>query len=296
MNLNHLSLFRSVAETGGFTRAAAARRISQPAISAQVAELESSLGVMLFDRLPRGVRLTQAGEHLLSYARRLAGVEEEAERSLAELRGVRAGLLAVAASRSIGTYWLPEILGRFQRKHPDVKIELCVANSAVVERMVLEYEVEIGFTEGNVSNRQELATEVFRQDELVVIAAPSHPLAAKGNRPVSAAAVCAQPMLVREPGSGTRAIIESALARKKLAISQRSMILDSPETIKHAAVANLGLAIISRLCVEKEVRAGLLKIIPLRDLRFPRPLHLVTGRGRARSSAAAAFVEMLPPS
>lgn len=292
MNLNHLALFRAVAEAGGFTRAAEARRISQPAISAQVAELESSLGLQLFDRLPRGVRLTQAGECLLGYARRLAAVETEAERAMEELRGVRSGMLKLGASRSIGTYWLPGQLAAFHRQHPEVKLEVWIGNTEEVEQQLLEGAVELGLTEGAASTRPELWTRVFHQDELVVIAPPGQPLAAA---PLTAAALCREPMVVREIGSGTRVIVEDALRRKRLELRNVVLTLDSPEAIKHSVAAGLGLAIISRLCVLRELAEGTLRQLEVKGLSIPRPLHLVTTANRSRSPAAAAFVQSLDP-
>lgn len=293
MNLNHLALFRAVAEAGGFTRAAELRRISQPAVSAQVAELESSLGLQLFDRLPRGVRLTQAGECLLGYARRLAAVEAEAERALAELRGVQSGILKLGASRSIGTYWLPGQLAAFHQQHPAVKLEVWIGNTEEVEQQLLDGAVELGLTEGAASTRPEIQTRVFHQDELVVIAPPGHPLAATDAVPPTAAALCREPMVVREIGSGTRVIVEEALRWRRLELRNIVLTLDSPEAIKHSVAAGLGLAIISRLCVSRELAEGTLRQLAVPGLRFPRPLHLVTQGNRSRSPAAAAFVELL---
>src|SRR5947207_10254542 len=113
INRNHLALFLAVAECGGFSRAAERLLISQPAISHQVAELERAVGVKLLDRLPRGVRPTQAGEALLGYARRIAGLEEEAERTLRELRGLARGRLLIGASLTVGSYVVPKVLARF---------------------------------------------------------------------------------------------------------------------------------------------------------------------------------------
>src|ERR1700687_677641 len=129
MNLNHLFLFRAVAEAGGFSRAAERIHVSQPAISMQVGELEAQLGLTLFHRLGRGVKLTAAGELLRAYAQRLGALAVEAERAMAEVRGLCRGRLAIGASTTIGVYLLPNLLGEYRRRYPDIDLQLAIANA-----------------------------------------------------------------------------------------------------------------------------------------------------------------------
>ena len=293
INRNHLALFRAVAEAGGFSHAAAAVHVSQPAISMQVAELESALGTMLFDRLPRGVRLTPAGEILFGYAQRIAALERDAERAMDELRGLRRGRLALGASATVGSYLLPAVLGDFRRRHPAVELTLTVDNTAGIRQRLLDGTLDLGLTEGTRPEDSELAVEVFAEDELVIITAPDHPLAAR-SQPVAVSRLCAEPMILREPGSGTRAVFERALAAHGAAVTNVALVLNSPEAIKRAVAAGLGLAAVSRLCVESELAGGTLVTVPVHGLEMGRPLYALTLRGRRSSASVAAFLPLLP--
>src|SRR5262249_41875471 len=208
MNLNHLAVFHAVAQTGSMTLGAERLDISQPAVSKQVRELERVLRVNLFDRIGRRVRLSQAGEILADYARRLFALAHEAEEAMADVRSVRRGKLEIGASTTIGTYLLPGVLAEFWRRHPRVELLVQVENTEQVHRRLAGHELDLGLTEGLIED-EELEAEVFHQDELVLIAAPGHRLAGQGR--VALSAVREEPFLLREPGSGTRAVQEPAL-------------------------------------------------------------------------------------
>ncbi len=289
MNRNHLALFHAVAQAGGISRGAAAARVSQPAVSKQIAELEAALGVRLLDRLPRGCRLTEAGQILADYARRWRSLENDAVRAIEEYRGLKRGRLAVGASLTIGGYLLPGALAEFHRRFPDVELQVETANTRLIQRALLESTIELGLTEGLLES-EELESTVFFEDELAAIAPAGHPLLKRGR--VSARELCREPFLLREEGSGTRAVVERAL-RKKGLIIKPLLSLASPEAIKNAVAAGMGLAIVSRLTVALEVQTGLLGIIPLEDLTIRRPLHLQRIRGRSQSPALAKFLEVL---
>ena len=298
INRNHLALFRAVAEAGGFSRAAEVVHVSQPAISMQVAELEESLGTPLFDRLPRGVRLTDAGETLLGYAQRISTLEGEAERAMRELRGLARGRLALGASTTIGSYLLPTILGDFRRLHPAVELHLTIANTDEIKNRLIDRTLDLGLTEGTPPQDEVLSARVFSEDDLIVIAPPNHPFAANARgkhrpKPITARQLCAQPMIVREPGSGTREVIDRALAACRAQARDVALILSTTEAIKRAVAAGLGLAVVSRLCVGLELAGGLLVEVPVRDLKLRRPLHELTLRGRQPSPSAQAFTGLL---
>lgn len=290
MNRNHLALFYAVAEHGGFSRAAEKLLISQPAVSLQVADLESALGVKLFDRLPRGVRLTEAGQLLFSFARRIANLEEEAERAIRELRGLERGRLLIGASLTVGSYVLPPVMGQFRKRHPGIELVLEIANTHEVQRRLSEGLLDVALTEGFV-DAEELESEAFAEDELVAIAPPDHPLLAAKKR-VTAAELCQQPLIFRERGSGTREVIEHALSTKKLNPTP-VMSLGSTEAIKAAVACGMGLAIVSALAIPTELKAGTLAVLPLADLTIRRELHRLTLKGKAPSAATRAFLELL---
>ncbi len=289
MNRNHLALFHAVAQAGSISGGAAAARVSQPAVSKQIAELEDALGVRLLDRLPRGCRLTDAGKILAEHAQRWRAVENDAARAVEEYRGLKRGRLALGASLTIGGYLLPAVIAEFHRRFPEIELQVAIANTGQIQRALLAGTIELGLTEGTLDSEELESTEFF-QDELVAIARADHPLLKK-NR-VTVREICREPFILREEGSGTRAVVERALRRHGLKIKPL-LLLASPEAIKNAVAAGLGLAIVSRLMVALELQAGSLGIIPLKDLTIQRPLHLQRIRGRSQSPALANFLEVL---
>jgi DNA-binding transcriptional LysR family regulator len=289
MNLNHLAIFQAAAEEGGISRGAARLHISQPAVSKQVRALERSLGVTLFDRVPKGVRLTEAGELLAGYARRLFAVESAAEHALGELRGLERGRLAVGASTTIGVYLLPEVLAAFHRRYPAVDVRLEIGNTDAIQEMLLANQLDVGLTEGFVE-MEGLEARVFREDDLVAIAPPGHPLLARAG--VTAAELCAEPLIVREAGSGTRAVVERAFAALGLVV-RPAMSLGSTEAIKRAVMAGAGVAVVSRLALAVEIESGRLEVVPVDSLPIPRSLHLLRAAHRHQGAATRAFLELL---
>ena len=289
MNRNHLALFLAVAQAGGISQGAVAARISQPAVSKQIAELEDALGVRLLDRLPRGCRLTEAGKILADHAQRWRSLEDDAARAIEEYRGLKRGRLAIGASLTIGGYLLPGVIAEFHKKFPEIELQLEIANTGHIQRLLLDGAIDLALTEGPLES-EEMESAVFFKDELVAIAPAGHALLKK--RRVTVREMCREPFLLREEGSGTRAVVERALRRQGLKIKPL-LSLASPEAIKNLVAAGLGLAIVSRLIVALELQAGSLGIITLKDLTIQRPLHLQRVRGRSQGPALAKFLEVL---
>jgi DNA-binding transcriptional LysR family regulator len=289
MNRNHLALFHAVAQAGSISRGAARARVSQPAVSKQIAELEAALGLRLLERLPRGCRLTEAGRILEDYALRWNTLETDAARAIEEYRGLKRGRLAIGASQTIGGYLLPGMIAEFHRRFPEIELQLEIGNTEHVQRLLQAGAVELGLTEGTLES-EELESTVFFKDELVAIAPAGHPLLKK--KSVTVRELCREPFILREEGSGTRAVMERALRRQGLKIKPL-LSLVSPEAIKNLVAAGMGLSIVSRLIVALELQTGSLGIIPLKDLTIPRPLHWQRVRGRSQSPALAKFQEVL---
>jgi len=289
MNRNHLALFQMVAEAGGISRGAEAARISQPAVSKQIAELEAALGVRLLERAARGCRLTEAGNILAGYAQRWRSVENEAARAIEEYRGLKRGRLAMGASLTIGGYLLPEVVAEFHRRFPAVELQLEIANTQRIQRALLDGSIELGLTEGPIED-DELESTVFFHDEIVAIAPAGHALLKR--KDVGIRDLCREPLIVREEGSGTRAVVERALRRKGMKVKSL-LSLASPEAIKNTVAAGIGLAFISRLVIGPELQTGRLGIVRLKDLTIERPLHLQRARGRSESPAVTKFLEVL---
>lgn len=296
MNLNHLAIFYAIAETGSVSAAAQKLHISQPAVSKQLREFENNLDMTLFDRLPKGMRPTEAGLVLRDYARRIFSAEVEAEHRLAELNDLRAGRLAIGASLTIGNYLLPLLLAKYRQNHPGVAIQLEIANTETIQLRLMSNSLDLGFTEGFVDNA-ELDARVFATDEIVAIAPPNHPF--NRHQALDLATLCQEPLLMRESGSGTRAVIERALQARGIQ-PEVGMALGSPEAIKQAVAAGAGISLVSRLTVGTELLAGTLKVLPVSDFHLERPLHQLSLLHKTRSRAVSAFLETLahwnPPS
>jgi len=289
MNLHHLRLFAAVVDQGGFTRAAEALNLSQPAISKSLSELERQLDLVLIERTGRVVRLTDAGRTLYARASELFGVERAAEQELRELRGLKRGTLRIAASTTIATYMLPPYLGRFHTRHPRVRIQTTSANTRSVLRMLLESRVDVALVEGPVAD-QRVTVQPWRDDELIVIAPPSHPLTKSPRATVSMLAD--EAFLVREPGSGTRVVTERALAAQSVRLTN-TMRVGGTEAIKQAVAAGLGLAIVSRAAAADQLALGRVTELPIEGFTIRRTLAQIKLQGRAVTASARELETLL---
>ena len=289
MNLNHLAIFHAVARAGSVTGGAEALGVSQSAVSRQLAEFEARQGVSLFDRRPRGVVLTAPGRVLLDYAERLFAIRAQAELALDDLRHRRLGRLAIGASRTIGAYMLPQAFAQFTRDNPGIELSLTVENTETIERQLLDGRIDIGFAEG-VADDAALDYTVFAQDELVLIAAPRHPLAGAGT--VQLDQLRDQLVLMHEAGSGTRAVTEQWLADRGVRL-QPAMTLASTEALKQTVATGIGLAILSAQAIRTELEARSLAVVPIKGLRLRRPLYRVELRNAWPSPALEAFLGLM---
>jgi DNA-binding transcriptional LysR family regulator len=289
MNLHHLSVFLAIAETGSLTAAASRLHISQPALSRELRVFESRLGVTLFERHPKGMRLTQAGEVLRRYAERLFELERAAEAAMREIAGALRGRLSIGASNTVGTYVLPPVLAAFRKERPQLQVSLFVGNTEQVSQGVGDMRFMLGFIEGPL-HLPGLRCSTFHHDEIVPVASPENPLLAK-RRPV-VADLSGQPLLMRERGSGTRELIEEALRRHGIGAGE-TMEFGSSEALKRAAVHGGGIAWLPRISMARELREGSLRELPFRQLRIVRPLMVLTRQGVPMEPMAEAFLDLL---
>jgi DNA-binding transcriptional LysR family regulator len=243
--------------------------------------LERHLHLKLLDRSGRSIRLTDAGRLLHARGRELFGVERVAERELRELRGLKRGVLRVAASTTIATYMLPPVLGRFRMRHPNVRVRIASANTRTVLKMLLESRVDVALVEGPVSHSR-VDVKPWVEDELVVIAPPNHRAT---SRPVAIGELPGYPFLVREPGSGTRVVSQRALARHGIRLTD-TMRVGGTEAIKQAVAAGLGLAIVSRAAAADQIALGRIAVVNVSDLVIRRTLAQIKLRDRVPSGTA----------
>lgn len=285
-----LGIFFAVAEEGSLTRAAARLALSQPAVTRELRILERGLATVLFERLPRGVRLTEAGETLLAGARALVRLEQDTCEALGELAAFGRGSLVLAASNTIGNYVLPRVIVAFHRLYPRVTIDVRITNSREVLRLLGEDRIGLGFIESEASLSGDVEAQVFASDELVPVVAPSHPLAQASR--ISLDEALRGIMLLREEGSGIRAAVESRLQRLGR-VPADTLTLGTTEAIKDVLRAGIGLALLPRPAVATELAAGLLVVLPLRRLLMRRRLAWVKRRYRRLGPAYTVFLQKL---
>lgn len=215
-------------------------------------------------------------------------IEQSAETALAELEGLERGRLAIGASTTIGIYLLPTLLGIFQRRYPGVHLFLDIGNTAeIVDRLRMRL-LDMAFVEGPVAG-SDLEIEPWRDDLLVVVAAPDHPLA--GRQPVPFGELLTAPFVLREAGSGTREMVDAAL-RDHGGEARVAMELGSTEAIKQAVAAGLGVSIISTATIGQELAVGSLVVLDVAGFRMRRTLTRLRVAGRSPSRAARAFLEV----
>jgi DNA-binding transcriptional LysR family regulator len=286
-DLDLLRLLAAVAETGSLGRAAANRGISQPAASQRMRTLERRLGLTLLDRSPTGSRLTPAGASVVDWARPLLLAADELSRAVSALRDRRARRLRVAASLTVADHLVPQWLVRLHAAHPDSSVALQVTNSERVASAVLDRQADIGFVEG-VAGPAGLRSRVVGGDELVLTVAPGHPWARRRS-PITPAELAEVPLVVREPGSGTREAVEHALATAGLRL-RPGLELGSLTSIRAAVAAGEGPALLSSLAVADDLAVGRLRTVATSGLQLRRRFRAVWRADAEPASIAVALL------
>jgi DNA-binding transcriptional LysR family regulator len=292
VNFNHLLIFHKVAEKQHFTRAAEELFISQPAVSKQIHELEQALGLPLFNHIGRKVYLTEAGQLLYEYASRIFTLSNEAESTLQELAGLKRGRLAIGASMTIGSYLLPQLLGRFRTLYPGIELGVDIANAEEVQEKLLENQIEIGLIESPLTHPEVIKKE-WQQDELVLIDSVEQPFVRQATLTLEQLLDANPHFILRERGSGTRVVLEQALENLGLKPVKPFLEMNNLEAIKRTVSAGLGISFISEHTVQVEIKAGLLKRVPLSDFKLMRSLYLIYVKSKRLSRAAQAFIKLL---
>ncbi len=287
MNLYRLRIFLAVARRLSYSRAAAELFISQPAVSRHVASLEKELGVQLLGQSGNRVFLTETGRMVYGYAQRLFDVEDELAMALAEMAKLGRGKLGLGASSTPGVYLLPPAVAAFQERYPDVEVSLLVANSQEIEARVLGGELDLGFVGMNF--QPGVQTLPYTRDRIVIVASTSHPLALEES--VSFERLRSERFLLREPGSGTRKVLEDELDHRGFRLV-RVMELVGCEAIKRGVMAGMGIAAVSAYSVELELSQGLLKLLPVDELPLEREISIISRKDVRPTAASLAFTAL----
>jgi DNA-binding transcriptional LysR family regulator len=297
VNLHHLRIFAAVAQRRNITAAAADLLLSQPAVSLQLKALEKELGLLLFERGGPRLRLTHAGEVLYRSAVSILSARDEAERAIAELRDGTRGRLLLGAGTTGGMYVLPRIVRAYKALWPETEILFHIGTTDQILEKLLQNVIDMGLMGGPIEDRR-FVVEPICSDELVLIAAPGHPIAALAK--VTLKDLGGTPFIVPEAASRTRQLVERTLREAGVPL-RIAMQLPGTEGVKKAVEAQLGIGIVSRYAVESECRVGVLQQVPVEGWRLSRTMNLVyraqkyfsPGRERFREFARAYGAEHL---
>ena len=288
VTIRQLQIFAAAAAHLSFARTSEQLHLTQAAVSLQVKQLEDLVGLALFERRGRKVHLTEAGEHLVRYARVILDALRDADAAISALKGMRGGRIAVGAV-STAKYFAPALIARFRQRYPDVRVALSVNNREVIVRELERNEIDLAIM-GTPPQRIETVSVPFADHPLVVIAPPSHPRARE--RAIPFEALAGERFLVREQGSGTRSSMERFFGERGFAPKIDS-VMNSNETIKQAVMDGMGVAFISRHTIGLELATGRLCVLDVQGLPLMRRWYVVQRAGRFVSPATAAFVRFV---
>lgn len=288
MTLRDIEIFVTVCELKSMSAAAKKLYMSQPAISQAISQMEGDLQVRLFDRIGRKLSLTYAGEILYSYGKRILNLVKEAESTLDDVRNMRMGRLRVGTSTTVGIHLLPEIIGEFRKKF-SIDVYFTIGNTAGIEKLIFDNSIDLGIVEGPVHSRDIVVTP-YIDDELYLVCSKSHRWAEK--KSISPAEIENEDIIMREKGSGTREVFEETMARNNVRYRIK-YVLNNTEAIKKAVEANIGVSVISRLAVKKEIRGGRLVKVDIENIRFERKFSIIYHKDKFKSNLFEEFIRHL---
>ena len=288
LSIRQIEVFVAVATTGGVRQAAEQLHLTQPAVSMALSELERQLGAALFDRERGRLRLNSRGIEQLPLAREILERLGDMQRSQRDAHGTLEGELRIGASNTVGNYLVGELLGPITAQHPSVALHLTVDNTRDITRMLLDHAVDIACVEGPVHHAQ-LETLPWRNDALVVCAAPTHPLAQRAR--LQPRDFADARWILRERGSATRSLTEQALTA--LPPGRILLELGQIEAIKQAVIAGLGIACLPHAATLDAVATGRLRVLRTPFLQLDRRLSILLHRSRYRGTLIEAFLQSL---
>lgn len=292
MNLNYLETFMMVTKHKSFSQAARMLNLTQPAVSKHIALLESHYGTKLIDRTSRRVELTDAGMVLHRFAGQMLTIMQQAQKEIGSFVEEVKGRLIIGASTIPGHYLLPELIGEFKREYPLVDLSLEVSSTGKIINRLREGAIHLGVV-GAPTDSTEINCSAFINDELVLVIPTDHPLAARTE--ITAGDLVGEKVIIREPDSGTRRIIEEKLAAAGVSLDRLPVAgeFGSTESVLAAVEAGLGISFVSRWAAEKAAQNGKLQWRTLKDLSLSRSLYLIYPRNRTLSKPTHAFLAFL---
>jgi DNA-binding transcriptional LysR family regulator len=288
ISLRQLQVFESVARHLNHSRAAAELYLSQPAVSMQIKQAESIVGLPLFELQGKKIFLTEAGRELLHYSRSILHLVNEMESVFDELKGLDRGHLNISVV-STANYFMPQLLAKFIKSHPKIQVTLSVANRDAVIKQLTENISDLAIM-GQPPDGTDMRADAFMINPLVVIASPAHSLAKSAN--IQPRKLVKETFLLREQGSGTRGVVERFFLKHNLALPAH-MEMDTNEAIKQSVQAGMGIGIISQHSIELELETKRLVVLDVEHFPILRHWHIVHRKDKRSSIAAQEFERFL---
>jgi DNA-binding transcriptional LysR family regulator len=291
MDIQELEAFWWIAKTGSFNRAAERLYLTQPSVTARIQALEKELGQPLFERKPRGVRLTDAGRVLLPHAERVLQDIRKARQAVTDLGAATGGTLMVGSALTTSTYTLPEVLAKFKLACPAVEIAVRTGRSQQIQQLVLEDTVPLGFVHSPLISHPDIEAIPLTSEPIVLVMHPGHPLA--GRSEVTPEQLASEPFINSDRASGYWSLVEQFWASAGIA-PKVTMELDSIEATKRMVLYGLGLALLPRSTVEGELRTQQLVAVPMAGAgHLGRQTLLIHRKGKVWSGITRVFLEIV---
>jgi len=285
-----LQVFVTVAEKQNFSRAAEELHMTQPAVSQYIRTFEDNLGVRLLERTNKYVRLNQAGDIVYHHAKEIIGLYSKMQHLVEDLTNKASGPLTIGASYTFGEYVIPRIIAKIKENYPEIKPSITIGNTAKIADLIMHYQLDVGIVEGHFKNEKQLKIEEFAEDYMVIVASPDHPLA-KETKEVTVKDLEHQTWILRELGSGTREAAEKVFQRYDITPAD-ILNFSSTQSIKVAIEEGLGISLISKWAIQKELKNGDLAVIDVKELPFTRRFSIVTS-SPFQTKALQVFIELL---
>ncbi len=281
-----MKIFVAVCEEKSITKAAEKLHIAQPAVSIAVKELEQYYGVKLFDRISKRLYLTDMGRNFLEYATHIVSLFDNMEDNIRQWE--RSGKLRVGASITVGTRLMPQYVSTFYKKHPQSSIEVFIGNSDLIEKKILQNELDFGMIEGTIHS-DSILCEAYMKDKLVVICSPSYPLCKRET--ITIEQLLSQPLLLREKGSGTRELFDHVLASLEYTYVP-SWESTSAEALINAVREGLGVSVLSHMLIQDELKKGTVVELQVEGLHLDREFRIIYHKNKLLTNLAKEFIEM----
>ncbi len=289
VNIENLKMFCLVVDEGSISQAARLNFVTQPAVSRQIHQLENYYGALLFDRVDGKLKVTETGRLLYPYAKSIVSEFNRSKEIIQQLKGEKDAKLSVGATFTIGEFLLPSLLGKFKKHNPEIKVTLTIKNTPGILEDLTNEIIDLALVEGIVDNK-DFIIEEFAEDELILVCPPDH----EWGRSIDISELTNERMIWRESISGTRLIVENMLREQGVLTRIDSyMELGSTQAIKSAVEAGLGISILPRLTVAKELDQGDLREVYIEGVNIKRNLWLVKKPKRFNTTALSDFLDFI---